>query len=91
MNINEKCDLLKNKCIKLLQESNNKQVKIQEEYDSLCIKRRKKRTEEVEAAIDENITTSAKNFNNRFMYEDIVSLIEFLQDETASSYKEIEI
>jgi hypothetical protein len=89
--MNEKCNLLREECIKLLDENKERQYKIQEEYDSLCIKRRKKRTEEVEAAIDKNISASAKNFNDRFMCEDIVSLIDFLQDEKASSYKGIEI
>lgn len=80
MDISEKCELLKETCMVLLEEVKEKHIENQKEYEALCIQRKKNKSEEIEKAVDENIAISAALFNKKFDFQDMIELITFLQN-----------
>lgn len=83
LNINEKCILLKNKCLERLNETKAKQNERNEKYTKLHeLKRKKGSTPEIEEAIHKLIEEAAKLSYDAFRDNDTIQLIDFLTSES---------
>jgi hypothetical protein len=97
MDINEKCKLLKITFEKRLIETENLMKENQLKYDKLCDKRKIAKYnvnydyKQIEKEVDKNIEISGKLYNDKFDFQDIINLVDFILDENEKTYRGVSI